>query len=109
MSPRTSRGRDRHHPGWRQTAPRSPTSVSLNTWHYRHPPRLGTRLKARQVDQPAAVIAIAWKAQQRLHHIWRRLDTKRGKRKTIVAAAVVRHLVGFCWAIVTTDTDEQPD
>ena len=77
-------------------------------WHYRRPPRLGTRLKARQVDQPAAVIAIAWKAQQRLHHIWRRLDTKRGKRKTIVAAAVARHLVGFCWAIVTTDTNEQP-
>ena len=77
-------------------------------WHYRRPPRLGTRLKARQEDQPAAVIAIAWKAQQRLHHIWRRLDTKRGKRKTIVAAAVARHLVGFCWAIVTTDTNEQP-
>ncbi len=28
-------------------------------WHYRHPPRLGTRLKARQVDQPVTVIAIA--------------------------------------------------
>jgi transposase len=77
-------------------------------WHYRRPPRLGTRLKGRQEDQPAAVIAIAWKAQQRLHHLWRRLDTKRGKRKTIVAAAVARHLAGFCWAIVTTDTNEQP-
>jgi transposase len=76
-------------------------------WHYRHPPRLGTRLKARQVDQPAVVIAIAWKAQQRLHHLWRRLDTQRRKRKTIVSAAVARHLVGFCWAIVTTDTNEQ--
>jgi transposase len=73
-------------------------------WHYRHPPRLATRLKARQVEQPAAVIAIAWNAQQRLHQIWRRLDTQRGKRKTIVAAAVARHLVGFCWAIVTADT-----
>jgi hypothetical protein len=61
------------------------------------------------VDQPAAVIAIASKAQQRLHHIWRRLDTKRGKRKTIVAAAIARHLVGFCWAIVTTDINEQPN
>jgi transposase len=28
-------------------------------WHYRHPPRLGTTLKGRQVDQPATVIAIA--------------------------------------------------
>jgi transposase len=77
-------------------------------WHYRHPPRLGTRLKARQADQPAAVIAIAWKAQQRLHQIWRRLETKRGKRKTIVAAAVARHLAGFCWAIVATDPNEHP-
>jgi transposase len=77
-------------------------------WHYRRPPRLGTRLKARQVDQPAAVIAIAWKAQQRLHHLWRRLDTQRRQRKTIVAVAVARHLVGFCWAIVTTDTNEHP-
>jgi len=77
-------------------------------WHYRHPPRLGTRLKARQVDQPAQVIAIAWKAQQRLHQLWRRLDTKRRKRKTIVAAAVARHLVGFCWTIVTTNINEHP-
>ncbi len=77
-------------------------------WHYRRPPRLGTRLKARQVEQPAAVIAIAWKAQQRLHQLWRQLDTQRRKRKTIVAAAVARHLVGFCWAIVTADTNEHP-
>jgi transposase len=76
-------------------------------WHYRRPPRLGTRLKARQVDQPAAVVAIAWKAQQRLHQLWRRLDTQRGKRKTIVATAVARHLAGFCWAIVTTETNER--
>ena len=73
-------------------------------WQYRHPPRLGTKLKDRQHDQPTVVIAIAWKAQQRLHHLWRRLDTQRGKRKTLVAAAVARHLVGFCWAVTTTDT-----
>ena len=75
-------------------------------WHYRRPPRLGTSLKDRQQDQAAVVIAIAWKAQQRLHQLWRRLDTKRGKRKTLVATAVARHLVGFCWAVVTTDTPE---
>jgi transposase len=74
-------------------------------WHYRRPPRLAGRLKTRQQDQPPTVVAIAWKTQQRLHHLWRRLDTQRGKRKTIVAAAVARHLAGFCWAIVTTDTD----
>ena len=68
-------------------------------WHYRRPPRLGSTLERRQEGQDPLVIAIAWKAQQRLHHLWRRLDTKRGKRKTIVAVAVARHLAGFCWAI----------
>jgi transposase len=72
-------------------------------WHYRRPPRLGTTLERRQHGHPAKVIAIAWKTQQRLHQLWRRLDTERGKRKTIVAVAVARHLAGFCWAIVNAD------
>jgi transposase len=72
-------------------------------WHYRRPPRLGTILERRQDGQEQAVIAIAWKAQQRLHHVWRQLDSKRGKRRTVVAVAVARQLAGFCWAIVTHD------
>ncbi len=76
-------------------------------WHYRRPPRLGTTLQRRQDGQHQAVIAIAWKAQQRLHHIWRQLDLKRGKRRTVVAVAVARQLTGFCWAITTHD-HEQP-
>ena len=72
-------------------------------WHYRRPPRHGTTLARRQADQPASAVAISWKAQQRLHHLWQRLDTQRGKRRTIVAVAIARHLAGFCWAIVTTD------
>jgi transposase len=70
-------------------------------WHYRRPPRLGSTLERRQDGQEQAVIAIAWKAQQRLHHVWRQLDSKRGKRRTIVAVAVARQLAAFCWAIVT--------
>ena len=46
-------------------------------WHYRRPPRLGTTLERRQDGQEQAVIAIAWKAQQRLHRVWRRLDERR--------------------------------
>ena len=72
-------------------------------WHYRRTPRLGTTLERRQEGQSAAVIAIAWKAQQRLHRTWRRLDTERGKRRTIVAVAVARQLAGFVWAIATAD------
>src|SRR6266545_2302091 len=60
-------------------------------WHYRRPPRRGTTLQRRHEGQPAQVLAISWKAQQRLHHLWRRLDSERGKRKTIVAVAVARH------------------
>jgi transposase len=74
-------------------------------WHYRRPPRLGTTLERRQEDQDPLVVAIAWKAQQRLHHLWRQLDLKRGKRKTIVAVAVARHLAGFCWAIATASPE----
>ncbi len=72
-------------------------------WHYRTAPRNGQALKRRQQDQPAHVIAISWKAQQRLHRTWRRLDTERGKRRTIVAVAVARELAGFCWAIANAD------
>ena len=61
-------------------------------WHYRRAPRLGTTLQRRQQDQDPLAIAIAWKAQQRLHQLWRRLDSQRHKRRTIVAVAVARHL-----------------
>jgi len=72
-------------------------------WDYRRPPRRGTTLAARQAGQDAHVLALSWKAQQRLHHTWQRLDTQRGKRRTIVAVAVARELAGFCWAIATAD------
>jgi transposase len=72
-------------------------------WHYRRPPAKGQALKRRQEGQPAHVIALSWKAQQRLHRTWRRLDAERGKRRTIVAVAVARELAGFCWAIANAD------
>jgi len=72
-------------------------------WHYRRAPAKGQALKRRQAGQPAHVIAISWQAQQRLHRTWRRLDTERGKRRTIVAVAVARELAGFCWAAANAD------
>jgi transposase len=71
-------------------------------WHYRRPPARGDALRRRQAGQSAHVLALSWKAQQRLHHTWRRLDHQRGKRRTIVAVAVARELAGFCWAIAKT-------
>ena len=72
-------------------------------WHYRRAPAKGQALKRRQEGQPAHVIAISWKAQQRLHRTWRRLDSERGKRRTIVAVAAARELAGFCWALANAD------
>jgi transposase len=67
-------------------------------WHYRKAPTLGKRLTDRQADQPPEAVAIAWSAQRRLHRTWARLEA-RNKRRTIIAVAAARELVGFCWAI----------
>jgi transposase len=72
-------------------------------WHYRRVPAKGLALKRRQAGQDPHILALSWKAQQRLHRTWRRLDAERGKRRTIVAVAVARELAGFCWAIANTD------
>jgi len=67
-------------------------------WHYRHRPGLPRALRQRRVGQPAAVCAIADKAQRRLHERYRRL-LARGKSKQKVVVAVGRELLGFMWAI----------
>jgi transposase len=69
-------------------------------WHYRKRPAIGKTLTVRHDGQPAHAIAIAWSAQQRLHHTWQRLEA-RAKRRTIIAVAAARELAGFCWAITT--------
>jgi transposase len=70
-------------------------------WHYRRAPAKGQTLRRRQDGQPAHIIEISWQAQRRLHRVWHRLDTQRGKRRTIVAVAVARELAGHCWALAT--------
>ena len=67
-------------------------------WHYRPRPNLGKTLTDRQHGQPPAAVAIAWKAQLRLHRTWTRLEA-RNKRRTLIAVAAARELAGFCWAI----------
>ena len=73
------------------------------SWHYRKLPARGITLQRRQDGQPAHIVQISWQAQQRLHRVWQRLDTQRGKRRTIVAVAVARELTGFCWALARAD------
>lgn len=66
--------------------------------HYSRPPRLSKQVRARGERASAAVRAIAWKAQNRLH---KRLNKLLGRglprSKAIIAAA--RELAGFVWAI----------
>jgi transposase len=68
-------------------------------WQYTHPPRLAAALQRRRDGQPAAVLAIAIKAEQRLCHRYRRLCARQ-KPKSLVIAAVARELVGFVWAMM---------
>lgn len=72
-------------------------------WHYRRSPRKGRELARRQAGQSQSVCAISWEAQRRLHRTWRRLDSERGKRRTVVAVAVARELAGFCWSVANAD------
>jgi transposase len=66
------------------------------SWHYRHPPRIGA-LQKRREGQPRSVIAIADRAQQRLHRRYRRLSD-RGLPTPKVVTAIARELAGFIWA-----------
>jgi transposase len=71
--------------------------------HYRHPPRIGDTLARRQHGQDPRVIAIAWRAQRRLHARWQRLHRERHKPSGVVAIAVARELAAFCWEAATLD------
>lgn len=68
-------------------------------WHNRSRPAIGLPLRRRREGQPAWVIAIADRAQERLHRRWTRMTFK-GKptQKTVVAMA--RELIGYLWAVL---------
>jgi transposase len=66
-------------------------------WHYLRAPRLGATLRNRQQGQPAHVLQIAWRAQQRLHRQYARLRA-RGKPGNLATVAVARELACFLWA-----------
>lgn len=67
-------------------------------WSYRYPPRVGARLRDRQEGLPPDVVAHSWKAQHRLHKLFRRIEERRGSRIAVVAVA--RELAGFVWAVL---------
>jgi transposase len=69
-------------------------------WQQRRPLRPSGTLERRRRGQPAAVTARADASARRLNQRWQALES-RGKRRTIVAVAVARELVGHCWALAT--------
>jgi len=71
-------------------------------WHYRHRPGV-TSLRKRRQGQPAEIIALADKAQQRLHRRYRRM-TEKGIPAPKAVTAVARELTGFVWAALHPKT-----
>lgn len=67
-------------------------------WHYRHRPVASKALRERRKGQPREVVAIAERADIRLHRKFHKLIYK-GKRSTVAVTAVARELAGFIWAI----------
>jgi len=66
-------------------------------WHHRHRPVLSQPLRKRREGQPAPIIAIADRAQERLHARFLRM-TRRGIHYNKTVVAMARELVGYLWA-----------
>ena len=64
---------------------------------------IGATLARRQAGQDPRIIAIAWRAQRRLHQRWQHLHHERRKPSGVVAIAVARELAAFCWEAATLD------
>lgn len=71
-----------------------------SAWHYAREPRIGVTLKNRQHGQPEHVLAIANRAQHRLHHIYTHMRA-RGKPHHVTVVALARELACFLWAAAT--------
>lgn len=67
-------------------------------WSYRYPARVAKDKAEILVRLPKSVRDIAWEAQTRLCARYRTMTAK-GKKSTVVVAALARELAGFVWAI----------
>lgn len=67
-------------------------------WSYRHPARVGRRLRDRREHLSPEVAKIGWKAQLRLCSRYRRLVAK-GKTSQVAVTAVAREMAAFLWDI----------
>jgi len=76
--------------------------------HYRHVPGMSRGMRERRAGQPPWVVALADRAQSRLHRRYVRLQAA-GKPHNIAVVAVARELIGFVWQIMYTHAAIIPD
>ncbi len=99
-----STGLSRYRGSITKTGNRHARRVLVETaWHYRHRAKSGETLRQRRHGQPARVIALADRAQERLSRRYRHL-LERGKPAQKVVVAIARELVGFLWAALVPVT-----
>src|SRR5205809_3844430 len=67
--------------------------------HYATPPKVSAHLSRRQEGQTKEVRAISWRAQNRLHHRYVRLSSRRLQRNKAMVA-IARELCGFIWELL---------
>lgn len=94
-----SSGSSRRQGGITKSGNRHVRRVLVNAaWHYRHRPGVGAGLRKRREGQPAAIISLADRAQQRLNRRFMALVLGRGKPSQKAVVAVARELTGFIWS-----------
>jgi transposase len=76
-------------------------------WHHRHRPVLSQPLRRRREGQPAPIIALADRAQERLHARFVRM-TRRGIHYNKTVVAMARELVGYLWGALYPCEGEIP-
>ncbi len=70
-------------------------------WAYHYHPKVSPPIRKRQEGLPSSVCDIAWRAQLRLSHQYRKMIRK-GKISKVAVTAVARELIGFMWEIAKT-------
>lgn len=105
-----SSGATRRQGGITKSGNRHVRRVLVNAaWHYRHRPAVGRQLRQRREGQPAPILALADRAQQRLHRRFFHLLLHRGKPSQKAIVAVARELVGFLWAALVVYPQSSPE
>src|SRR4051794_21796628 len=73
-------------------------------WHHQPGYRIGTTMRARWAQAPAAAQARGHAGNLRLHDRWTQLATRK-KKHTVACVAIARELAGWCWSLAPLPDD----